>query len=122
MTPPGDAVTWLGGRHIEALWAEEGGVTEHGGARIQEMVCISWLNYVREHILGACVRPHCPSWLLLHIQAEFGELFKVRRERADEQPLFVPQARTVSSACNSPPLLFRGRREGVTYGRLLNRD
>ena len=58
----------------------------------------------------------------LHIQAEFGELFKVGLGRADEQPLFVPQARTVSSARNSPPLLFRGRREGVTYGRLLNRD
>ena len=112
MTPPGDAVTWLGGRHIEALWAEEGGVTEHGGARIQEMVCISWLNYVREHILGACVRPHCPSWLLLHIQAEFGELFKVGLGRADEQPLFVPQARTVSSARNSPHYYFGGGGKG----------
>ena len=44
----------------------------------------------------------------LHIRAEFGELFKVGRERADEQPLFVPQARTVSSARNSPPTTISG--------------
>ena len=48
----------------------------------------------------------------LHIQAEFGELFKVGRERADEQPLFVPQARTVSSACNSPQHYFGGGGKG----------
>ena len=44
----------------------------------------------------------------LHIQAEFGELFKVGRERADEQPLFAPQARTVSSQLAIPPHYYFG--------------
>ena len=95
MTPPGDAVTWLGGRHIEALWAEEGGVTEHGGARIQEMVCISWYNYVSRGIFWGHALPVLDGGL--HPTRVWRIIQGRTKADAPSQPLFVPRARRVSS-------------------------